>query len=132
MPGLDGVETARRIRADSPLKSVPAIIIITAFGREEVRGEAELAGVNGFLIKPVNQSTLVNALAEIFAPGHCAHELIAALASGCSAPILLCGGKFPEREYSLIRNLENDLLFGRPPMRVLEFSHDPTRQCRVS
>jgi CheY-like chemotaxis protein len=69
MPGLDGVETARRIRADSPLKSVPAIIIITAFGREEVRGEAELAGVNGFLIKPVNQSTLVNALAEIFAPG---------------------------------------------------------------
>jgi two-component system sensor histidine kinase/response regulator len=68
MPGLDGVETARRIRADGSLKSVPAIIIITAFGREEVRSEAELAGVNGFLIKPVNQSTLINALAEIFAP----------------------------------------------------------------
>jgi signal transduction histidine kinase/DNA-binding response OmpR family regulator len=68
MPGLDGVETARRIRADSSLKSVPAIIIITAFGREEVRSEAELAGVNGFLIKPVNQSTLINSLAEIFAP----------------------------------------------------------------
>jgi two-component system sensor histidine kinase/response regulator len=70
MPGLDGVETARRIRADSSLKSMPAIVIITAFGREEVRGQAELAGVNGFLIKPVNQSTLINALAEIFAPEH--------------------------------------------------------------
>jgi two-component system sensor histidine kinase/response regulator len=68
MPGLDGVETARRIRADSSLKNVPAIVIITAFGREEVRSEAELAGVNGFLIKPVNQSTLVDALTEIFAP----------------------------------------------------------------
>jgi two-component system, sensor histidine kinase and response regulator len=70
MPGLDGVETARRIRADGSLKSVPAVIIVTAFGREEVRGEAELAGVNGFLIKPVNQSTLINVLAEIFAPEH--------------------------------------------------------------
>jgi len=70
MPGIDGVETARRIRADGSLKSVPAIIIVTAFGREEVRGEAELAGVNGFLIKPVNQSTLINVLAEIFAPEH--------------------------------------------------------------
>ena len=49
---------------------MPAIVIVTAFGREEVRGEAELAGVNGFLIKPVNQSTLINVLAEIFAPEH--------------------------------------------------------------
>jgi two-component system, sensor histidine kinase and response regulator len=70
MPGLDGVETARRIRADDSLKSMPAIVIITAFGREEVRSEAEFAGVNGFLIKPVNQSTLINVLAEIFAPEH--------------------------------------------------------------
>ncbi|MGZ5874250.1 MAG: response regulator [Bradyrhizobium sp.] len=68
MPGLDGVETARRIRADISLKSMPAIIIVTAFGREEVRSEAERAGVNGFLIKPVNQSTLIDALVEIFAP----------------------------------------------------------------
>ena len=72
MPGLDGVETARRIRADSSLKSVPAIIIVTAFGREEVRSEAERVGVNGFLIKPVSQSTLVDALVEIFAPEHMA------------------------------------------------------------
>jgi two-component system sensor histidine kinase/response regulator len=70
MPGIDGVETARRIRADGSLKSMPAIVIITAFGREEVRSEAELAGVNGLLIKPVNQSTLINVLAEIFAPEH--------------------------------------------------------------
>jgi two-component system, sensor histidine kinase and response regulator len=70
MPGLDGLETARQIRADGSLKSMPAIVIITAFGREEVRGEAELAGVNGFLIKPVNQSALINVLVEIFASEH--------------------------------------------------------------
>jgi two-component system sensor histidine kinase/response regulator len=68
MPGLDGVETARRIRADSSLKRVPAIVIVTAFGREEVHAEAEGAGVDGFLVKPVNRSMLVDMLVEIFAP----------------------------------------------------------------
>jgi signal transduction histidine kinase/DNA-binding response OmpR family regulator len=81
MPGLDGVETARRIRADISLKSVPAIIIVTAFGREEVRSEAERVGVNGFLIKPVNQSTLIDALVEIFAPEHMAAVRKAAAAT---------------------------------------------------
>jgi two-component system sensor histidine kinase/response regulator len=79
MPGLDGIETARRIRADSSLKSVPAIIIVTAFGRDEIRGEAESVGVHRFLVKPINQSTLVDTLVEIFAPEHvsAAHEAAA-------------------------------------------------------
>jgi two-component system sensor histidine kinase/response regulator len=70
MPGLDGVETARRIRADGSLKRLPAIVIVTAFGREEVHAEAEGAGVDGFLVKPVNRSMLVDMLVEIFAPEH--------------------------------------------------------------
>ncbi len=68
MPALDGVETARRIRADETLKVKPAIIIVTAFGREEVRAAAEAARVDGFLVKPVNRSSLVDALVEIFHP----------------------------------------------------------------
>ncbi len=80
MPGLDGVETARRIRADSSLKRIPAIVIVTAFGREEVHTEAEGAGVDGFLVKPVNRSMLVDMLVEIFAPEHraAAREAVAA------------------------------------------------------
>jgi two-component system sensor histidine kinase/response regulator len=82
MPGLDGVETARRIRADGSLKRVPAIVIVTAFGREEVHAEAEGAGVDGFLVKPVNRSMLVDMLVEIFAPEHraVAREAITATA----------------------------------------------------
>jgi two-component system sensor histidine kinase/response regulator len=82
MPGLDGVETARRIRADGSLKRVPAIVIVTAFGREEVHTEAEDAGVDGFLVKPVNRSMLVDMLVEIFAPEHraAAREAITATA----------------------------------------------------
>ncbi len=70
MPGLDGVETARKIRADGSLKRLPAIVIVTAFGREEVHTEAEGVGVDGFLVKPVNRSMLVDMLVEIFAPEH--------------------------------------------------------------
>ena len=82
MPGLDGVETARRIRADGSLKRLPAIVIVTAFGREEVHAEAEGAGVEGFLVKPVNRSMLVDMLVEIFAPEHraAARETITATA----------------------------------------------------
>ncbi|MFO1160910.1 MAG: response regulator [Reyranellaceae bacterium] len=70
MPGIDGVETARRIRADETPGERPAIVIVSAFGREEVRAAAEAAGVDGFLVKPVNRSALVDMLAEIFStPG---------------------------------------------------------------
>ena len=66
MPGLDGVETARRILADATLRSHPRIIIVSAFDREEVRSAAEKAGVDGFLVKPVNRSALVDCLVEVF------------------------------------------------------------------
>ena len=98
MPGLDGVETARRIRADSSLKSVPAIIIVTAFGREEVRSEAERAGVNGFLIKPVNQSTLIDALVEIFAPEHMMAAREAVEADGIRLNWIACAAGRGQRD----------------------------------
>jgi two-component system, sensor histidine kinase and response regulator len=83
MPGLDGVETARRIRTDGSLERVPAIVIVTAFGREEVRAEADDAGVDGFLVKPVNRSMLVDMLVEIFAPEHRAAASEAVTATTC-------------------------------------------------
>jgi PAS domain S-box-containing protein len=64
-PGMDGTEAARQIRA---LADPPHLIMVTAFGREEVRAEAERAGIEAFLVKPVSQSTLVDALVGLFAP----------------------------------------------------------------
>ncbi|MCC7166158.1 MAG: PAS domain S-box protein [Rhodospirillales bacterium] len=68
MPGLDGIEAAARIKAEAGLTKQPHIVIVTAFGREEVRREAEAAHVDGFLVKPVSQSMIVDSLVEIFAP----------------------------------------------------------------
>ncbi len=42
--------------------------MVTAFGREEVREEAEKLDVAGFLLKPVTKSMLVDTLVSIFAP----------------------------------------------------------------
>ena len=52
MPGMDGLQAARLIRNDSLLHKQPAIIIVTAFDREEVREEAEKLQLDGFILKP--------------------------------------------------------------------------------
>jgi len=67
MPGMDGLEATRLIKNDASLQKPPAVIIVTAFGREEVREEAENLHVNGFLVKPVTKSMLVDSLVSVFA-----------------------------------------------------------------
>lgn len=50
MPGMDGLEVARRIKAKCPWTPV---VIITGYGTEENEAEAEVLGVNGFVRKPL-------------------------------------------------------------------------------
>ncbi len=56
MPGMDGIQTARRIR-ERVSDDVP-ILLITAYDWSEIEEEAREAGVNGFLSKPLFESTL--------------------------------------------------------------------------
>ena len=64
MPGIDGIETTRRIQSDIGLTTVPEIIMVTAHGREAVQEAAEAVGVHRFLIKPVNPSVLLDTIVE--------------------------------------------------------------------
>ncbi len=50
MPGMDGLEVARRIKAKCPWTPV---VIITGYGSEENEAEARVLGVNGFVRKPL-------------------------------------------------------------------------------
>jgi PAS domain S-box-containing protein len=63
MPGMDGVETVRQMQA-AGLAQVPSVIMVTAFGREEVRAGADEQGIQLpiVLTKPVTPSTLLEAL----------------------------------------------------------------------
>ncbi len=67
MPDLDGIETAKRIRGELRL-DLP-IIIMTAFAKDLHREDAERAGTNGFLTKPIFQSTLFDAIMDAFGKG---------------------------------------------------------------
>jgi len=68
MPGMDGLQATRKIKQDRQVKKQPAIVMVTAFGREEVREEAEKLAIDDFLVKPVTKSMLVDALVGLFAP----------------------------------------------------------------
>ena len=67
MPGLDGLQASRYIKSDETLRQHPAIVLVTAFGREEVREEAERLQLDGFLVKPVTRSMIVDTLVNVFA-----------------------------------------------------------------
>jgi two-component system sensor histidine kinase/response regulator len=68
MPDMDGIETSQRIKQDNTLTIPPRIVMVTAFGREEVCAHAEAVGVDGFLIKPISYSLLLDTLLNLFPP----------------------------------------------------------------
>jgi len=65
MPEMDGIDTLKRIRGDPELPT-PPVLMMTAFGREEVMQQAENLGVAGFLIKPIKMSVLFDTLMGVF------------------------------------------------------------------
>jgi len=72
MPELDGIESAKRIRmheAGEPGRRTP-ILALTANALVEHRYACFEAGMDGFLIKPVDREKLVEALAELTAARH--------------------------------------------------------------
>ena len=63
MPGMDGLETARRIREQCGDGPHPATILVSAYMPDEGLMSAREAGLAGYVAKPVNQSSLFDAIA---------------------------------------------------------------------
>ncbi|MBK1700973.1 response regulator [Thiococcus pfennigii] len=68
MPGMDGIEAAQRIRRHGRLPEIPTIVMVTAYGREEVMHRAQGAGLDAFLVKPVNPSVLFDTIVAALGP----------------------------------------------------------------
>jgi two-component system sensor histidine kinase/response regulator len=49
------------------------VVMVTAYGREDVIRQAELAGVDGFLVKPVSPSTLLDSTLSVLGRGRILH-----------------------------------------------------------
>ncbi len=63
MPGMDGMELARRVKAE-PAIAATRLIMQTSLGRGVDREEARAVGVSAYLTKPVRQSQLHDAIAS--------------------------------------------------------------------
>ena len=63
MPGLDGIEAVRQIRAMDNMETVgPLVIFVTAYETEEMKKYAEGLQVSAYLAKPVTQSELYDSI----------------------------------------------------------------------
>ena len=71
MPRLDGIEAARRILDERPIP----IVMLTAYGQDELVARAVEAGVFGYLVKPFREQDLLPAIRTARAR----HEELAAL-----------------------------------------------------
>ena len=65
MPGMDGIEASRCIKSHKGLIKIPAVIMVTAYGREEIMQQTQDVGLEGLLLKPINASTLFDAIMQI-------------------------------------------------------------------
>ena len=62
MPGMDGFDVVRQLRDDPPPGAAPAVLLVTAYGDEDIVREAARQGLAGCLAKPVSASTLLDAI----------------------------------------------------------------------
>ncbi len=58
MPKLDGIEAARRILDERPIP----IVMLTAYGQQELVSRAVEAGIYGYLVKPFREQDLLPAI----------------------------------------------------------------------
>lgn len=65
MPGMQGIELLKEVRADDGLASTPVLMVTAEQKREQIIEAAE-AGVNGYIVKPFTAQTLKEKIDKIF------------------------------------------------------------------
>ncbi|ALO36577.1 histidine kinase [Colwellia sp. MT41] len=65
MPGMQGIDLLKAIRADASLSHIP-VLLITAEAKKEQIVMAAQAGVNGYIVKPFTAATLKTKIEKIF------------------------------------------------------------------
>ncbi len=65
MPGMQGIDLLRHVRADEKLSKMPVLMVTAEQKREQII-EAAQAGVNGYIVKPFTAATLREKIDKIF------------------------------------------------------------------
>jgi two-component system sensor histidine kinase/response regulator len=108
MPGIDGIETGKRIRSLPHPEHHPHLVMVTAYGREEVLRQAEQTAFESVLIKPVTPSMLFDSVVQVLSADNAASREVSSshspgvdLSSIGGARILLVEDKELNREVAL-------------------------------
>jgi DNA-binding NarL/FixJ family response regulator len=78
MPGTDGIEATRQVRADPALAAL-RVVVLTTFDDEEYVTGALRAGADAFLLKDTDPGTLVSAVRRVHGGGSLIDPMITAL-----------------------------------------------------
>lgn len=70
MPGIDGLEVCRRLRADPATRAVP-VLFLSAEAREDIRDAAAAAGGSHYLGKPFEAREVVAAIKQLTDHAEC-------------------------------------------------------------
>ena len=65
MPGMQGIDLLRAVRADANLVKLPVLLVTAEARRDQIVLAAE-AGVNGYIVKPFTAQTLKEKIEKIF------------------------------------------------------------------
>ena len=112
MPGMNGDEAIRRIHADAALTRRPRVVMVTAHGREEVLRLSEQAGVDGFLVKPVSPSTLLDTILSVLGRGR-----VLGHSSASGRPDLAVSGRLAGARILLVEDNEINREFASELLR---------------
>ncbi|MGE5468310.1 MAG: response regulator [Ignavibacteria bacterium] len=96
MPGMDGVETTRRIKADSQIPRQPVVVMVTAYSRDEVAARASRleTPIDAFLLKPVKPPVLYRTIGDMFgAEPESREPAPAAGGAAIAEPVAAAGGR---------------------------------------
>jgi two-component system, sensor histidine kinase and response regulator len=66
MAGMDGIETVRAMHAIAQPGKPPVVFMVSAYGQDDAKAEAEAAGVSAFFIKPIDPGALLEAMVAQF------------------------------------------------------------------
>lgn len=69
MPGMNGIETIKLIKENNTITHKPKFIMLTAHAGEEVMSSISQMHLDGFILKPITTSALLNTIIECFS-GH--------------------------------------------------------------
>ncbi|MBF0125663.1 MAG: response regulator [Magnetococcales bacterium] len=68
MGEMDGITTAREISGRFPALTIPRIVMVSAYAREDIKLAAQGMGIDAFLTKPINLSVLFDSVLTVLNP----------------------------------------------------------------